>query len=68
MILYPSFFVNYVIKFDKVGLTTQVPNVIEIVTNECKNNNKYVLNDKYKLSMNEVKDILKRLNDRITKT
>ncbi len=30
--------------------------------------NKYVLNDKYKLSMNVVKDILKQLNDRITKT
>ncbi len=27
--------------FNKVGLTTQVPNVIDIVTNECKNNNKY---------------------------
>ena len=27
--------------FNKAGLTTQVPNVIEIVTNECKNNNKY---------------------------
>lgn len=27
--------------FNKVGLTTQVPNIIEIVTNECKNNNKY---------------------------
>lgn len=28
--------------FNKVGLTTQVPNIIDIVTNECKNNNKYV--------------------------
>lgn len=27
--------------FNKVGLTTQVPNIIDIVTNECKNNNKY---------------------------
>ena len=27
--------------FNQVGLTTQVPNIIEIVTNECKNNNKY---------------------------
>ena len=27
--------------FNNVGLTTQVPNVIDIVTNECKNNNKY---------------------------
>lgn len=27
--------------FNKIGLTTQVPNVIDIVTNECKNNNKY---------------------------
>ena len=27
--------------FNKAGLTTQVPNVIEIVTNECKNNNTY---------------------------
>lgn len=31
--------------FNKMGLTTQVPNVIDIVTNECKNNNKY--NNKY---------------------
>lgn len=28
--------------FNKIGLTTQVPNVIDIVTNESKNNNKYV--------------------------
>ena len=28
--------------FNKIGLTTQVPNIIDIVTNECKNNNKYV--------------------------
>lgn len=28
--------------FNKIGLTTQVPNVLDIVTNECKNNNKYV--------------------------
>ena len=27
--------------FNKVGLTTQVPNIIDIVTNECKKNNKY---------------------------
>lgn len=27
--------------FNKIGLTSQVPNVIDIVTNECKNNNKY---------------------------
>lgn len=27
--------------YNKLGLTTQVPNIIEIVTNECKNNNKY---------------------------
>lgn len=27
--------------FNKVGLTTQVPNTIDIVTNECKNKNKY---------------------------
>ncbi len=28
--------------FNEVGLTTQVPNIIDIVTNECKNNNKYI--------------------------
>lgn len=28
--------------FNEVGLTTQVPNTIDIVTNECKNNNKYI--------------------------
>lgn len=27
--------------FNRLGLTTQVPNIIDIVTNECKNNNKY---------------------------
>lgn len=27
--------------FNKVGLTTQVPNVTDIVTNECKNKNRY---------------------------
>ena len=27
--------------FNQVGLTTQVPNTIDIATNECKNNNKY---------------------------
>lgn len=27
--------------FNKLGLTTQVPNMADIVTNECKNNNKY---------------------------
>lgn len=27
--------------FNKVGLTTQVPNLIDIATNECKNYNKY---------------------------
>ncbi len=27
--------------FNKVGLTTQVPNLTDIVTNECKNYNKY---------------------------
>lgn len=27
--------------FNNLGLTTQVPNIIDIVTNECKNNNKY---------------------------
>ena len=61
--------------FNKVGLTTQVPNIIDIVTNECKNNNKYANkylnvairkpkikinneNYKYKLSIDEVKNIL----------
>lgn len=28
--------------FNKLGLTTQVPNMIDIATNECKNSNKYV--------------------------
>ena len=27
--------------FNQLGLTTQVPNIINIVTNECKNNNEY---------------------------
>lgn len=27
--------------FNKLGLTTQVSNILDIVTNECKNNNKY---------------------------
>ncbi len=27
--------------YNKLGLTTQVPNVIDIITNECTNNNKY---------------------------
>lgn len=27
--------------FNKVGLTTQVPNIMDITTNECKNYNKY---------------------------
>ena len=27
--------------FNQVGLTTQVPNTVDITTNECKNNNKY---------------------------
>ena len=30
--------------FNQVGLTTQVPNVIDIATNECKNYNKYTNN------------------------
>ena len=34
-------YITGAILFNKVGLTTQVPNIIEIVTNECKNNNKY---------------------------
>jgi len=34
-------YITGAILFNKVGLTTQVPNIIDIVTNECKNNNKY---------------------------
>ena len=30
--------------FNQVGLTTQVPNFIDISTNECKNYNKYINN------------------------
>lgn len=30
--------------FNNIGLITQVPNIIDIVTNECKNNNKYANN------------------------
>ena len=30
--------------FNQVGLTTQVPNITDIATNECKNNNKYTNN------------------------
>lgn len=28
--------------FNQLGLTTQVPNIVNIVTNECKNNNEYM--------------------------
>ena len=69
---------------NKVGLTTQVPNIIDIVTNECKNNNKYANkylnvairkpkikinneNYKYKLSIDEVKNILKQIYNKILK-
>lgn len=34
-------YINGAKLFNLIGLTTQVPNVINIVTNECKNNNKY---------------------------
>lgn len=37
-------YVTGAILFNQVGLTTQVPNVIDIATNECKNYNKYTNN------------------------
>ena len=34
-------YINGAKLFNAIGLTTQVPNIINIVTNECKNNNEY---------------------------
>lgn len=34
-------YITGAILFNKVGLTTQVPNIMDIATNECKNYNKY---------------------------
>lgn len=34
-------YITGAILFNKVGLTTQVPNIMDITTNECKNYNKY---------------------------
>lgn len=40
--------------FNQVGLTTQVPNITDIATNECKNNNKYT-NDYFKTTIRKPK-------------
>ncbi len=37
-------YITGAILFNQVGLTTQVPNLIDIATNECKNYNKYTNN------------------------
>lgn len=34
-------YITGAILFNKIGLTTQVPNIMDITTNECKNYNKY---------------------------